>query len=107
MSEKLDPNELMFLAGEGDLMVRDATTGEMVPMSVLENELKRAEQKLKNQARSDASTGICWWHDSKTNLVFVLRLVKDSPASLTRLKAGDVLIKVKLFDPDYMPSQRD
>ena len=97
MSEKLDQNELMFLAGEGDLMVRDATTGELVPLSVLEDELKKAEQKLKNQARSDASTGICWWHDSKTNIVFVLRIAKNSPAALTRIKAGDALVKVTAF----------
>ena len=94
MSEKLDPNELMFLAGEGDLMVRDATTGKLVPMSVLEEELKRAEQKLKKQGRSDASTGVCWWQDSKTNIIYVLRIIKESPAALTRLKPGDVLIKV-------------
>jgi hypothetical protein len=94
MSEKLDQNELMFLAGEEDLMVRDATTGELVPLSVLEGELKKAEQKLKNRTRSDASTGICWWQDSKTNIIFVLRIAKNSPAALTRLKPGDALVKV-------------
>jgi hypothetical protein len=94
MSEKLDPNELMFLAGEGDLMVRDATTGKLVPLSELEDELKKAEQKIKNQTRSDASTGICWWQDTNSNVVFVLRIIKDSPASLTRIKPGDALVKV-------------
>jgi C-terminal processing protease CtpA/Prc len=87
-------NELMFLAGEGDLMVRDAATGELVPASQLESELKLAEQKQKNQSRSDASTGVCWWQDPKSKVVFVLRIMKDSPAQLTRLQSGDALIKV-------------
>ncbi len=94
MSEKLDPNELMFLAGEGELMVRDATTGNLVPLSELEEELKKAEQKIKNQSRCDASTGICWWQDPNSNVVFVLRIIKESPAALTRIKPGDALVKV-------------
>ena len=93
-TEKLDPNELMFLAGEGELMVRDATTGELVPLSKLEDELKKAEQKIKNQSRRDASTGICWWQDPDSNVVFVLRIIKESPAALTRIKPGDALVKV-------------
>jgi hypothetical protein len=94
MSEKLDPNELMFLAGEGELMVRDATTGKLVPLSELEDELKKAEEKIRNQSRSDASTGICWWQDPNSNVVFVLRIIKESPAALTRIKPGDALVKV-------------
>jgi hypothetical protein len=94
MSEKLDPNELMFLAGEGELMVRDATTGQLFPLSELEDELKKAEQKIKNQSRCDASTGVCWWQDPNSSVVFVLRIIKDSPAALTRIKPGDALVKV-------------
>ncbi len=95
MSEQApDVDELMFLAGVGELMLRDATTGKMVPISELENELKASEQKIRNLSRHDASTGICWWEDPRSKVVFVLRVVKKSPAELSRIQSGDALIKV-------------
>ena len=95
MSDKPpDLDELMFLAGEGELMLRDATTGKMVPISELEKELKASEQKIRSLSHHDASTGICWWEDPKSKVVFVLRVVKNSPADLSRIQTGDALVKV-------------
>ena len=43
--------------GRGTLQVKDAVTGKMVPLSVLESEQDKAARKIRNMNRTDAQTG--------------------------------------------------
>jgi hypothetical protein len=56
-SEGVEIDTSAPFCGRGTLQVKDAVTGKMVPLSVLESEQDKAARKIRNMNRTDAQTG--------------------------------------------------